>query len=252
MATFNLIMKKNINKNQPNKNEIMASQTKEEIIQQIRTNFALLGEYTPSTTMITEKMDQHLLSCNAVNHVFFEVDPICSSLGLLNNGSSLQHHLLNSFHFMKHLSTYGKKVFLDKHLFDLINLDHDSFRFWLDPPYFESNLDKLFSNIKGTSFARDIILKKYKQHLEQHLSVCKGPCKLNMLGVPICRKKKCEVESLDKMFCALYIFLKSESTIQLKQTLFDMCYDAKHYNDVIEFIAINVARNTHLQKIIYG
>ena len=251
MATFNLIMKKDINKNQPYKNEIMVCQTKEEIIQQIRTNFVQYAEYAPSTTMITEKMDQHLLSCNAVDHVFFEVDPICSSLTLLDNGG-LQQSLLNSFHFMKHLSTYGKKVFLDKHLFDLINLDHDSFRFWLDPPYFESNLDKLFSNIKGTSFAIDITLKKYKQHLEQHLTLCKGPCKLNMLGVPICRKKKCEVESLDKMFCALYIFLKSESTIQLKQTLFDICYDAKHYNDVIEFIAINVARNTHLQKIIYG
>ena len=251
METFNLIMKKDINKNQPYRNEIMVCQTKEEIIQQIRTNFVQYAEYAPSTTMITEKMDQHLLSCNAVDHVFFEVDPICSSLMLLDNGS-LQQSLLNSFHFMKHLSTYGKKQFLNRHLFDLVNLDHDSFRFWLDPPYFESNLDKLFSSIKGTSFARDITLKKYKQHLEQHLSVCKGPCKLNMLGVPICKKKKCEVESLDKMFCALYIFLKSESTIQLKQTLFDICYDAKHYNDVIEFIAINVARNTHLQKIIYG
>ena len=252
MATFNLIMKKNINKNQANKNEIMVCETKEEIIQQIRTNFVLYAEYIPSTTMVTEKMDQHLLSCNTVNHVFFEVDPICSSLVLLNNAGGLQQKLLNSFHFMKHLSTYGKKQFLNKYLFDLLNIDHDSFRFWLDPPYFESNLDKLFSSIKGTSFARDITLEKYKQHLEQHLTVCKGPCKLNMLGVPICKKKKCEVESLDKMFCGLYIFLKSESTIQLKQTLFDICYDAKHYNDVIEFIAINVARNTHLQKIIYG
>ena len=54
------------------------------------------------------------------------------------------------------------------------------------------------------------------------------------------------------MFCGLYIFLKSETTVHLKQILFDMVYETKQYDNFIEFIAINVVRNPSLQKIIYG
>ena len=252
MAGFSLVVKKFVNMQTASKNELTQSLTKEEIIQQIRTNFAVYTGYTPSTTMITEKMDKHLVSCSSVNHTFFEVDPVCSILWSGYNGEiDLQNVLFKAFQFMKHLTTYGKKMFLNKHLFDLMNLDPDSFRFWLEPVHFESNVDKLISSINGTGFARDIILKKYKQHLKQHLNGCEGPCKLNVFGVPICKKKKCEIENLDKMFCGLYIFLKSETTVHLKQILFDMVYETKQYNNFIEFIAINVVRNPSLQKIIY-
>ena len=71
------------------------------------------------------------------------------------------------------------------------------------------------------------------------------------LGCQYVKKKKCEIENLDKMFCGLYIFLKSETTVHLKQILFDMVYETKQYDNFIEFIAINVVRNPSLQKIIY-
>ena len=251
MSGFSLIVRKSVNMGQQCEKEITQSLTKEEIIQQIRTNFAIYTEYTPSTSMIMEKMGQHLTSCSSLNHSFFEVEPICSILWSGYNGEiNLQRDLFKAFHFMKHLSTYGKKMFLNKHLFDLANLDGDSFRFWLDPPHFESNVDKLLSCLNGTGFARDIILKKYKQHLKQHLNECNGPCKLNMFGVPICKKKKCEIESLDKMFYGFHLFLKSETTVQLKQILFDMIYESKQYDNLIEFIVRNAVRNPTLQKIL--
>ena len=172
MSGFSLIVRKTVNLtlNPICEKEITESLTKEEIIQQIRTNFGVYTEYIPPTSMIMEKMDKHLISCSSLNHAFFEVEPVCSILWSGYNGEIiLQRELFKSFHFMKHLSTYGKKMFLNKHLFGLTNLDGDSFRFWLDPPHFESNIDKLLSTLNGTGFAKDIILKKYKQHLEQHV-----------------------------------------------------------------------------------
>ena len=231
------------------KKETMIFITKEEIVQQIRTNFAMYTEYVPSTTMIMEKMDEHLTLCCSVKHTFFEVEPVCS-ISWCSDPISLQRDLQRCFHFMKHLSSYGKKMFLNKYLFDLVNINVDTFKFWLDPPNFESNVDKLLSSINGSGFARDIILKKYKQHLEQHLNECKGPCKLNVFGIPICKKKKCEIEKIEKMFYALYLFLQTESSVQLRQILFDMIYEPNQYNNVVDFMAINAARNPRLQKII--
>ena len=253
MAGFSLVVKKFIHMESASKNQLMQNLSKEEIIQQIRTNFAVYTGYYPSTTMITEKMNQHLVSCSSVNHVFFEVDPVCSILWLNHNGKiKLQDDLFKSFQFMKHLTTYGKKMFLNKHLFDILNLDPESFKFWLEPPHFESNVEKLISSIKGTDFAKDIILKKYKIAIKQHLNECEGPCKLSVIGFPTCKKNKSEIEILDKMFCGFYIFLKSETTVQFKQTLFDMIYETKQYNNFVDFIAINLVRNTSLHKIIYG
>ena len=243
MASFSLIMRSNMVVEC--KKETMIFITKEEIVQQIRTNFAMYTEYVPSTTMIMEKMDEHLILCSSVNHTFFEVEPVCS-ISWCSDPISLQRDLQRCFHFMKHLSSYGKKMFLNKYLFDLVNINVDTFKFWLDPPNFESNVDKLLSSINGSGFARDIILKKYKQHLNE----CKGPCKLNVFGVPICKKKKCEIEKIEKMFYALYLFLQTESSVQLRQILFDMIYEPNQYNNVVDFMAINASRNTKLQKII--
>ena len=241
MASFSLIMRSNMVVEC--KKETMIFITKEEIVQQIRTNFAMYTEYVPSTTMIMEKMDEHLTLCCSVKHTFFEVEPVCS-ISWCSDPISLQRDLQRCFHFMKHLSSYGKKMFLNKYLFDLMNLDADSFRFWLDPPHFESNVDKLISSIYGFNFAKDIKLKKYKQHLQQHFDECKGPCKLNVFGFPICKKKKCEIDKIDKMFYALYLFLQSESTVHLRQILFDMIYEPNQYNNVVDFMAINASRNT--------
>ena len=52
------------------------------------------------------------------------------------------------------------------------------------------------------------------------------------------------------MFYAFYIFLQSESTVHLRQILFDMIYEPNQYNNVVDFMAINASRNTKLQKII--
>ena len=52
------------------------------------------------------------------------------------------------------------------------------------------------------------------------------------------------------MFYGLYIFMEAECTVELKQILFDMIYKVEQYNNVLEFIGINAARNTKLQKII--
>ena len=249
MADFTLIVRKNVNMFAKCENELMISLTKEETVQQIRTNCDMYTEYVPSTTMVMEKMNEHLISCSSVNHTFFEVEPVCSISGY-NAEITLQRDLQRCFHFMKHLAPYGKKMFLNIYLFDLVKIDADSFRFWLDPPHFESNVDKLISSIYGFNFAKDIILKKYKQHLEQHFNECKGPCKLNVFGFPICKKKKCEIVKIDKMFYALYLFMQSESSVQLKQILFDMIYEPNQYNNVIDFMAINASRNTRLQKII--
>ena len=132
-----------------------------------------------------------------------------------------------------------------------MNLDVLSFRFWLDPPHYESNVDKLISSIiYGSNFAKDVSLTKYKQHLDQHLAKCKGPCKLNIFGVPICTLKKCEKEKIDKMFYSLYVFLQSESTVYLAQMLFDMIYKPEQYSNVLDFISINAARNPKLYKLV--
>ena len=55
---------------------------------------------------------------------------------------------------------------------------------------------------------------------------------------------------MNKMFYGFYIFMEAEGTVDLKQILFDMIYRLDQYNNVLEFIAINAARNTKLQKII--
>ena len=249
MECFTLIVRRNIIFGVDCKKETLFL-TKEEIVQQIRTNFAMYTEYVPSTTMVMVKLDEHLIKCSSVNHIFFEVEPVCS-ISKLNSGTiTLQRDLHRCLHFMKHLATCGKKVFLNKYLFDLVNINADTFKFWLDPPHFESNVDKLISSICGFNFARDIKLEKYKQHLQKHFNGCKGPCKLNVFGVPTCKKTKCEIDKLDKMFYALYIFMESESTVQLRQLLFDMIYDVNQYNNVVDFMAINASRNTKLQKII--
>ena len=52
------------------------------------------------------------------------------------------------------------------------------------------------------------------------------------------------------MFYALYLFLQTESSVQLRQILFDMIYEPNQYNNVVDFMAINASRNTKLQKII--
>ena len=232
------------------KKETMIFITKEEIVQQIRTNFAMYTEYVPSTTMVMVKLDEHLIKCSSVNHIFFEVEPVCSISKLASRSATLQRDLQRCLHFVKHLATCGKKAFLDKYLFDLMEIDGNTFRFWLDPPHFESNVDKLITCITGSNFARDIKLEKYKQHLQKHFNECKGPCKLNVFGVPTCKKKKCEIEKLDKMFYALYLLCESESTVHLRQNLFDMIYDENQYSNVVDFMAINAARNTKLQKLI--
>ena len=248
MVGFTLIVRANVNIGVVCKKETTISLTKEEIVQQIRSNFDMYTEYVPSTTMIMEKMDEHLISCSSVNHTFFEVEPVCSIS--LSNSLTLQVELQKCLHFMKHLARCGKKMFLNKYLFDFMNLDADSFRFWLDPPHFESNIDKLMSSMYCFNFARGIKLKKFKQHLQQHFDGCKGPCKLNVFGVPICKKKKCEINKINKMFYALYIFVQAESTVELRQILFDMIYKTEQYNNVVDFMAINASRNTKLQKLI--
>ena len=55
---------------------------------------------------------------------------------------------------------------------------------------------------------------------------------------------------MNKMFYALYIFMEAEGTVELKQILFDMIYRVDQYNNVLDFMGINAARNTKLQKII--
>ena len=248
MADFTLIVRKNVNMFAKCENELMISLTKEEIVQQIRSNCDMYTEYVPSTTMVMEKMDEHLISCSSVSHTFFEMEPVCSIT--MSEVTSLQLHLLKCFIFIKHLSGYGKKMFFNKYLFDLKNLDTDTFKFWLDPPHFESSVDKLLTSLYGFNFTRDIRLKKYKQHLQQHFDKCKGPCRLNIIGVPICKKNKCEIDKLNKMYYSLYIFMEAEGTVKLKQILFDMIYKVDQYDNVLEFIAINATRNTKLQKII--
>ena len=52
------------------------------------------------------------------------------------------------------------------------------------------------------------------------------------------------------MFYALYLLCESESTVHLRQNLFDMIYDENQYSNVVDFMAINAARNTKLQKLI--
>ena len=248
MGDFSLIVRTNVNMLARCEKKSMTSLTKEEIVQQIRSNCEMYTEYVPSTTMVMEKMDEHLISCSSVSHAFFEVEPVCSIA--MNKIASLQLQLQKCFHFIKHLSTYGKKMFFNKYLFDLLNIDADTFKFWLDPPHFESNVDKLISSIYGFNFAKDIKLEKYKQHLQQHFDECKGPCKLNVIGFPICKKKKCEIDEMNKMFYGLYVFMEAEGTVELKQILFDMIYRPDQYNNVLDFMGINAARNTKLQKII--
>ena len=52
------------------------------------------------------------------------------------------------------------------------------------------------------------------------------------------------------MFYGFHLFLKSETTVQLKQILFDMIYESKQYDNLIEFIVRNAVRNPTLQKIL--
>ena len=251
MSTFNLVVKKFVYLETMSKNHVTVNHSKEEIIQQIRPNLAEYTGFYPTTTMVTEKMDQHLLSCSEVNHVFFEVEPMCEDLKLNQvEEIKLQDELFKGLHFVKHLTTYGKKFFLNKHLFKILKLDSESYRYYLDPDHFECNIDKLIYSIMGTGFACDIILKKYKIALKQHLDECEGPCKLNIMGYPICKKNNNEISDLNKMFCGFYIFLKAESSVHLKQNLFDMVYDSKQYNNFVDFIAYNVSRNPILRKLV--
>ena len=252
MSTFNLVVKKVFYLETMSKNKVIVNLSKEEIIQQIRTNLSDYTGFYPSTTMVTEKMDQHLLSCSEVNHVFFEVEPMCKDLKLgVVEEIKLQDELFKDLHFIKYLIPHAKKIFLDNYLFKILKLDSESYRYLLDPEHFESNIDKLIYSISGTGFARDIKLEKYKTALKQHLNECKGPCKLNIMGYPICKKNNSEISDLNKMFCGFYAFLKAESSVQLKQTLFDMVYESKKYNEFIDFIAYNVVRNPALKKLLH-
>ena len=250
MSCFHLIMKSRINDlNSPN--TLKTGLSKEELAQLIRTNFGIYTEYIPPTNVIADKIKQHMGRCSSSKHYFYEVVPVCSQVRAKRKEVCiLQSDMFQSLLFMKHLSTNGKKLFLDKHLFNILLIDTESLRFYLDQPHFETSLEKLITSIAKTGFVKDISLKKYKKALEHHMSVCDGPCKLNTFGFPICKKSDEEICTIEKMYTAFYIFLSSDAKVTDKQFLFDMIYIAEHYDRFLSFICTNMMTNKSFHDLV--
>ena len=116
MSCFHLIMKSRINDlNSPN--TLKTGLSKEELAQLIRKNFGIYTEYIPPTNVIADKIKQHMGRCSSSKHYFYEVVPVCSQVRAKRKEVCiLQSDMFQSLLFMKHLSTNGKKLFLDKHL----------------------------------------------------------------------------------------------------------------------------------------
>ena len=251
MCSFQLLMKSNVKKSSIN--SVLENLSKEEIVQQIRTNFVFHTGYCPKTNVINDKITKHVESCPSSKHYFFEVEPLCCHMGTIDGNavSVLHDDMFKAFHFMKHLSTYGKKEFLNKHLFSIMFIESDSYRFWLEAPYFESNIDKLMDSIVGTGFVKDISLKKYKEHLQQHLTKCNGPCEINKFGLPLCEENETDKELIGKMFAGFYVFINVKSTsVYNKQYLFDMIYKPKQYDNFLQFITMSMMNNNDFKKLI--
>ena len=250
MAYFHLIMKSRTDDiHSPNTLETHLS--KEELAQQIRTNFNIYSEYIPPTDVIADKIQQHIGRCPSSTHYFYEVEPVCSQVKATSKEvMRLQSDMFQSLLFMKYLTTNAKKLFLDKYLFNILSIDTESLRFYLDRPHFENSIGKLINNIKKTGFVKDISLKKYKKVLEHHMTMCNGQCKLNIYGFRICKISDEEICILEKMYTGFYIFISADAKLSDKQFLFDIIYIVEQYDCFLNFITINLTTNKSFYEIV--
>ena len=195
MVVFDIMMK-SVVWDLSSPNELKTDLSKKELVQLLRTNFKVLAQYTPSTKEIEDKVDEHIKECYfSSKHFFYEVEPVCSCISDERNEiCKIQADMAKSLSFMKHLTTIGKKLFLENHLFNISTIDVDSLRFWLED--FQPCYDKLIMFIGKTGLIKHISFKKYDELIKQHLIKCGGPCKLNTIGFPTCKKNS---EEKDKM-----------------------------------------------------
>ena len=195
--------------NLSSKNEKRNDVSKKELVEQIRCNYIMQAEYTLSYKEIENKVDKHIENCCLKEtHFFYETEPVCQMMGKSHQEiCKTQCNIAITYLFIKHLSTKGKRSFFKTYLLDLI---------------------------------------KYKKAIKKHLEKCKGPCKLNTIGFPICDKTKQENDKMDQMQAGLHLFYSSSVNITDCQILFDYSYVPEKHNAFLELTSINILNNNSL------
>ena len=245
---FHLMVRKNV-RAVLSENSITRNISEEELAQQIRTNFVVYTQYSPSYTTIADKVKDHVKTCPTSKHYFFEVEPVCTKISATKDEIlGMNSDIFNVLQFMKYVTRVGKELFLDNHLCGFLSIDTESLRFYLEPPHFEVNLERLMDSVIETEFAKRISLKNYKTALEHHIASCSGPCKLNSFGFPVCGKNEKEIESLEKMFAGFYLIIKSKCNKIDQQYLFDMIYKTGQYQIFIKFVSVMFTSNEDFRE----
>ena len=178
--TFNLILRQDVRR-VPTYNQLVKNISKEELIEQIRTNFVVYTDYCPTYPTILNTVEDHLKKCLCAVHWFLETEPICMNAGKEKKDiSNILGDLCDVYRFMKYLCVKDKKDFLKNHIFNLLMLDVDSAHFILHSPHFESNLEGMQDMVVGQKipFLKNVSFNKFKSMLENHITTCKGPCVL--------------------------------------------------------------------------
>lgn len=237
--------------NLSSKNEKRNDVSKKELVEQIRCNYIMQAEYTLSYKEIENKVDKHIENCCLKEtHFFYETEPVCQMMGKSHQEiCKTQCNIAITYLFIKHLSTKGKRSFFKTYLLDLIMVDVDTLRFYLDNDnygVFEPCFNKLLLYIGQLKIIKYLSFIKYKKAIKKHLEKCKGPCKLNTIGFPICDKTKQENDKMDQMQAGLHLFYSSSVNITDCQILFDYSYVPEKHNAFLELTSINILNNNCL------
>ena len=184
-------------------NEILLELSKDECIEQLRTVFVDYMYWCPPYSTIENALEKHCENCPLANHWFFEGEPICTT----NMKSTLQSSffvcdILDCYRYIQHQPRKKKIEMIQNNLFNFVGVDMCLIRINLSPPYFEYSLFALitYMHINGIShLLKTIHFENYKIALLSHLNKCKGPCKLNVFGFPICLLSENDAKKILKM-----------------------------------------------------
>ena len=213
---------------------------KSDFIEHLRTNFAVYTYHCPSYYLVQDAVENHLLECECSVHWFFETEPICMSPVKDGEGiSGLIGDLMDVFRYIAHLTEEKKREFIQYNIFCLLDFDLESARFNLTAPHFEICLTVLLDSLTTLqmNFGVKLSFDFFKSLISAHHQKCKGPCKLNSYGLPICGLSNSKIKKIDKMQAGMILILKNKQCFHNEiQILFDLSFQPKQYDYFINFV----------------
>ena len=226
-------------------NEVLKDLSKNEFIEQIRTVFADYMKWCPPYKQIENAVDKHCENCPLVNHWFFEAEPVCTAEFIQSNASALfVGDLLDVYYYVGYQPKKTKIKMIKDNLFNFIQVEMKHVKIDLSPPHFEYCIFALINFIHINGFAqilKTIHLDNFRLALSSHLKKCKGPCKVNVYGFPICLLSDNNAKKIMRMMsCVQALHEAKKVKISELQETFDMIYNYKNYNNFLQFM-----KNSH-------